>query len=86
MEKRYDLVAVDDMGRITLDDDISRLKAWAELAQGIAPDAGSENSILGAVLRQDRQVKEAAMALPFETEPASYTRALELIADKVTPK
>jgi len=69
-----------------LSDDISRLKDWAELTQGIAPDMGPEEGILRAVLRQDGQLREAAMALPFETEPASYTRALELIADKVIPK
>ncbi len=69
-----------------MSDDISRLKAWAEVTQGIASDAGSEDGILRAVLRQDGQVKEAAMALPFETEPASYTRVLELIADRVRPK
>lgn len=67
-------------------DDISRLKAWMELTQGIEPGVGSEDGILRAVLRQDGQVREAAMTLPFEVEPASYTRTLEMIADKVTPK
>ena len=67
-------------------DDISHLKEWAAVAQGIATDAGSEDGILRAVLRQDARAREAAMALPFETEPASYTRMLEKIADKVTPK
>lgn len=67
-------------------DDISHLKEWAALTQGIAPENGSEDSILRAVLRQDAQARDAAMALPFETEPASYTRALEMIANKVTPK
>ena len=67
-------------------EDISHLKDWAALAQGIAPEAGSEDGILRAVLRQDAQARDAAMALPFETEPASYTRMLETIADKVTPK
>ena len=67
-------------------DDISHLKEWAAVAQGIAPDTGSEDGILRAVLRQDARAREAAMALPFETEPASYTRMLEKIADKVTPK
>jgi hypothetical protein len=69
-----------------LGDEISHLKEWAALAQGIAPEAGSEDGILRAVLRQDAQARDAAMALPFETEPASYTRMLEKIADKVTPK
>ena len=69
-----------------LGDDISHLKEWAALAQGIAPEAGAEDGILRAVLRQDTQVRDAAMALPFETEPASYTRMLEKNADKVTPK
>ena len=67
-------------------DDISHLKEWAALAQGIAPEAGSEDGILRAVLRQDAQARDVAMALPFETEPASYSRILEKIADKVTPK
>ena len=67
-------------------DDISHLKEWAAVAQGIAPDAGAEDGILRAVLRQDARAREAALALPFETEPASYTRMLEKIADKVTPK
>ena len=67
-------------------DDISYLKEWAALAQGIAPEAGSGDDILRAVLRQDAQARDAAMALPFETEPASYTRMLEKIADKLTPK
>ena len=67
-------------------DDISHLKEWAAVAQGIAPDAGPRMAELRAVLRQDARAREAALALPFETEPASYTRMLEKIADKVTPK
>ena len=67
-------------------DDISHLKEWAAVAQGIAPESGSEDGILRAVLRQDGQVRDAAMSLPFETEPATYTRVLEKIADKVTPE
>ena len=67
-------------------DDLSYLKEWAAVTQGVLPEAGSEDGILRAVLRQDAKVREAAMALPFETEPASYTRNLEKIADKVTPK
>tara|TARA_Y100001960_G_scaffold233998_1_gene246019 strand:+ start:1535 stop:1756 length:222 start_codon:yes stop_codon:yes gene_type:complete len=69
-----------------LGDDISYLKEWAAVTQGISPEAGSEDSILRAVIRQDAKAREAAMALPFETEPASYTRTLEKIADEVTPK
>lgn len=69
-----------------MSDEISHLKAWAELTQGIAPEAGSEEGILRAVLRQDGRVRQEAMKLPFEAEPASYARALERIADKVTPK
>ena len=67
-------------------DDISYLKEWAAVTQGVLPEAGSEDGILRAVLRQDAKTRGAAMALPFETEPASYTRNLEKIADKVTPK
>ena len=69
-----------------MSDEISHLKEWAALTQGIAPDRGPEDGILRAVLRQDSPARDAAMALPFETEPASYTRTLEQIADKVTPK
>ena len=69
-----------------MSDDISHLKAWAQLTQGIAPEKGSEEGILRAVLRQDERVREEAVKLPFEAEPASYARALERIADKVTPK
>tara|TARA_Y100000766_G_scaffold280082_1_gene289320 strand:+ start:901 stop:1110 length:210 start_codon:yes stop_codon:yes gene_type:complete len=67
-------------------DDISHLKAWAQLTQGVTPEMGSEEGILRAVLRQDGRVREEAVKLPFEAEPASYARALERIADKVTPK
>ena len=69
-----------------LGDDISQLKEWVAIAQGIKPEAGSEDSILRAILRQDSRTREAAMAMPFETEPASYTRLLEKIANEVTPK
>ena len=69
-----------------LGDDLSYLKEWVAVTQGISPEEGSEDGILRAVLRQDAKTREAAMALPFETEPASYTRNLEKIADKVTPK
>ena len=69
-----------------MSDEISHLKAWAQLTQGITPEMGSQEGILRAVLRQDGCVKEEAVKLPFEAEPASYARELERIADEVTPK
>ena len=69
-----------------MSDEISHLKAWAHLTQGITPEMGSQEGILRAVLRQDGRVREEAVKLPFEAEPTSYARALEHIADKVTPK
>ena len=69
-----------------MSEEISHLKAWAQLTQGITPEMGSQEGILRAVLRQDRRVREEAVKLPFEAEPASYARELERIADKVTPK
>ena len=69
-----------------MDQGITVAKIWVELMQGIQTEKGLEDGILEAVLRQDIQVREAASSLPFETEPATFTRALERIADKVTPK
>ena len=69
-----------------MSDEIPHLRAWAQLTQGIAPEMGSQEGILRAVLRQDVCVRKEAVKLPFEAEPASYARALERIADKVTPK
>ena len=69
-----------------MDDEIVYLKEWAKIMQGILPDQGSDDNILKAVLRHDFQVKNAALSLPYETEPASYTRALEKIAGEITPK
>mgnify|MGYP004258809759 FL=1 len=48
-------------------DDLSYLKEWVAVTQGISPEEGSEDGILRAVLRQDAKTREAAMALPFET-------------------
>ena len=69
-----------------MSDEISHLKAWAQLTQGITSEMGSQEGILRAVLRQDGRVREEAVKLPFEAEPASYARELERIADEVTPK
>ena len=69
-----------------MSDEISHLKAWAHLTQGVTPEMGSQEGILRAVLRQDGRVREEAVKLPFEAEPASYARVLERIADQVTPK
>ena len=69
-----------------MSDEISHLKAWAQLTQGITPGMGSQEGILRAVLRQDGRVREEAEKLPFGAEPASYARELERIADEVTPK
>ena len=66
-------------------DKIVNLKEWAKITQGVPPDQGSDDNILQAVLRHDYQVQNAALSLPFEIEPASYTRTLEKIAEDITP-
>jgi hypothetical protein len=65
--------------------DADRLRSWAAQLQNLSPENGLSDDMLNAVARVDAAGREAAKTLPFEAEPAGYTRLLERLADKVTP-
>ena len=50
---------------------------WAESIHGVAPDAGSADTVLRRVLLHETQVRAAAADLPFGAEPSGFQVQLE---------
>ena len=49
---------------------------WAKIVQKIEPDAGSMPTVLRRVELHEKQVRDAAVKLPFESEPAIFRTTL----------
>jgi len=57
------------------DDEI--LREWAKKVQLVEPDAGSASTVFRRVKLHEGQVREAAMELAFEAEPANFRAYLD---------
>jgi len=62
------------------DDDLKSLIAWLDRFQGFRPDAVELADPAGASAAASEVARAAAADLPFDANPAGFTRLLESLA------
>lgn len=66
----------------TPDDDLKSLIAWLDRFQGFRPDAVELADPAAAAAGTAETARAAAASLPFDADPAGFTRLLESLARK----
>lgn len=67
---------------ISRDDELASLTAWLDRFQGFHPDAVELADPADAAAGTAEAARDAAAALPFDADPAGFTRLLESLARK----
>lgn len=63
-------------------DDMAAALDWLDQFQGFRPDAVSLSDPAGASRNAAKAGREAAQILPFDADPAGFTRLLETLVRK----